>query len=144
MAEFLTVAQVLASAERARPGAFKVAQFRAERRPGEPFERVQICYWLGASRDLGRLVCGIDYIVSDDPPHISLLTPDTGLGRELEHSRARFIRALDCEIALERDPAVKSLGDLLAPVNPYDHLSSKPIARTVLEGAVPAPCRELE
>jgi len=117
---FVTVGQSLAYAERARPDSFRLAPARVERRAGEPFTRVRICYWLRPAGRPAEPDCGIDYLVTDGPPHVEVAEAFGGLGRELEAGRERFVRALDRELDLRRDPAAKALGDALAPYDPYD------------------------
>ena len=116
----VTVGQSLAYAERARPQNFRLARARVERRAGEPFTRVRLCYWLRPAGRPAEASCGIDYLVTQNPPHVEVAEAFGGLGRELEAGRERFVRALDRELDLRRDPAAKALGDALAPYDPYD------------------------
>jgi hypothetical protein len=116
--EFVTVGQSLAYAERIRRGRFKVAGLQAEHRPGEPFSHVHICYWIGAAG--GQPTCGVEYLVSENPPHVVPAEPFRGLGRELEYSRVQFVRAIDFELERQRDPAAKELRDTFDQFNPYD------------------------
>lgn len=114
---FLTVGQTLAYAERASRGAFARAGYRVERRPGEPFVRVQICYRLG----LDPPACGLDYLVTVDPPHVEPADRTVGLGRDLEHGPRAFLRALARDDALRRQPALlRRLRAALEPLDPYD------------------------
>ena len=117
---FVTVGQSLAYAERARLQSFRLARARVERRAGEPFTRVRLCYWLRPAGRPAEPACGIDYLVTDGPPHVEVAEAFGGLGRELEAGRERFVRALDRELDLRRDPAAKALDDALAPFDPYD------------------------
>lgn len=119
-AGFVTVGQSLAYAERVRPDSFRLARARVERRAGEPFTRVRLCYWLRPAGRPAEPACGIDYLVSADPPHVEVAEAFGGLGRELEAGRERFVRALDRELDLRRDPSAKALRDVLAPFDPYD------------------------
>lgn len=119
-AGFVTVGQSLAYAERARPESFRLARARVERRAGEPFTRVHLCWWLRPAGRPAERSCGIDYLVSADPAHVEVAEAHGGLGRELEAGRERFVRGLDRELDLRRDPAAKALSDALAPFDPYD------------------------
>lgn len=112
----VTVAQTLAYAARVRAGVFAVAPVRAERRAGEPFVRVRLCYRLGAAPP----ECGIDYRVTADPPHVELADRYGGLGRELQVGRERFVQALDRELGLRQDPPARALRDIVEPFDPYD------------------------
>ena len=58
--------------------------------------------------------------MSENPPHIVPAEPFRGLGRELEHSRAQLVRAIDRELELQRDPTAKQLRDTFDQFNPYD------------------------
>lgn len=114
---FTTVGRTLAYAERASHGAFSPAGYRVERRPGEPYIRVGICYRLGHAPP----VCGLDYLVTTDPPHAEPADRTVGLGRDLEHGPRAFLRALAREDALQRQPALlQRLRAALEPLNPYD------------------------
>lgn len=117
---FVTVGQTLAYAERARPESFRLARAQVERRAGEPFTRVHICYRLRPAGRPAELACGVDYLVSADPPHVEVAEAFGGLGRELEAGRDRFVRGLDRELDLRRDPSAKALSDALLPFDPYD------------------------
>ncbi|WP_375462529.1 hypothetical protein [uncultured Methylobacterium sp.] len=117
---YVTVAQTLAFAERARPRSFRMARIWAERRADEPFTRVHLCYRLRPPGRPAEPVCGIDYLVSADPAHVEVADAQSGLGRELEAGREAFVRGLDRELALRRDPAATAVRDALDPFNPYD------------------------
>ena len=113
----VTVGQTLAYAERASRGAFTRAGYRVERRPGEPFARVQICYRLGPEPP----ACGLDYLVTVDPPHVEPIDRTVGLGRDLEQGPHAFLRALARDDALQRQPALlRRLRAALEPLDPYD------------------------
>ena len=114
---FTTVGRTLAYAERTSRGAFVPAGYQVERRPGEPFVRVRICYRLG----LDPPSCGLDYLVTVDPPHVEPADRTDGLGRDLEHGPRAFLRALAREEALQRQPVLlRRLRAALEPFNPYD------------------------
>ena len=114
---FTTVARTLAYAERASRGAFAPAGYRVERKPGERFVRVQICYRLGTD----PRACGLDYLVTVDPPHAEPADRTDGLGRDLEHGPRAFLRALAREEALQRQPdLLRQLRAALEPFDPYD------------------------
>ncbi len=114
---FMTIGQTLATAERESRGAFAQAGYQVERRPEDPFVRVRICYRLG--RELPP--CGLDYLVSVDPPHVEPADRFDGLGRDLEHGPRAFLRALAREDALQRQPVLlQRLRAVLEPFNPYD------------------------
>ena len=114
---FTTVGQTLAYAARASRGAFSPAGYRVERRPGEPFVRVRICYRLGTE----PAACGLDHLVTVDPPHVEPADRTNGLGRDLEHGPRAFLRALAREDALQRQPALlRGLRAALDPFDPYD------------------------
>ena len=86
--------------------------------PGEPFTRVHLCYWLRPAGRPAEPSCGIDYLVSADPPHVEVAEAFGGLGRELEAGRERFVRGLDRELDLRRDPAAKALERRALAVRP--------------------------
>lgn len=114
---FATVAATLAYAERASEGAFGLSGYQVEHRPGEPFSRVRICYRLGADPP----VCGLDYRVTANPPHVEPADRFDGLGRDLEHGPRAFLRALGREVALQRQPEIlRRLRAALDPYDPYD------------------------
>ena len=64
-----------------------------ERRAGEPFTRVHICYRLRPAGRPAELACGVDYLVSADPPHVEVAEAFGDLGRELEAGRDRWLGA---------------------------------------------------
>ncbi|MDP4004490.1 hypothetical protein [Methylobacterium sp. NEAU K] len=112
-----TIAQTLAYAERASGGAFALGRYRIARRPGEAFARVQICYRLGVDPP----TCGLDYLVTVDPPHVEPAERYDGLTRDLEHGPRAFLRALAREVDLQRQPEiVRRLQGALDAYNPYD------------------------
>lgn len=112
-----TVDGTLAYAERATGGAFTRGGYRVVRRPGEPFARVQICYRLG----IDPPTCGLDYLVTVNPPHIEPAQRQDGLARDLEHGPRAFLRALAREADLQRQPAaLRRIEAALEPDNPYD------------------------
>ncbi|SFI87788.1 hypothetical protein [Methylobacterium brachiatum] len=112
-----TVDGTLAYAERATGGAFTRGGYRVVRRPGEPFARVQICYRLG----IDPPTCGLDYLVTVNPPHIEPAQRHDGLARDLEHGPRAFLRALAREADLQRQPAaLRRIEAALEPDNPYD------------------------
>jgi hypothetical protein len=114
---FTTVARTLAYAERASGGAFTLTGYRVERRPGEPFSRVAICYRLGADAP----ACNLGYYVAANPPHVEPADRFDGLGRDLEHGPRAFLRALGREAALQGQPEIlRRLRAAIDPYNPYD------------------------
>lgn len=114
---FTTVARTLAFAERASGGAFTRAGYRIERRPGEPFADVRICYRLG----IDPPACDLAYRVAVDPPHVEPSDRFDGLERDLEHGPRAFLRALAREKALQRQPEIqRRLRAALEPFDPYD------------------------
>ena len=117
---YVTVAQTLAYAQRVRSETFRVDRIWAEQGEGEPFSRVHICYWIRNPGVRVQPTCGIDYIVTANPTHVRLAQPLDGLSRDLQTGREQFVRAIDREVALQREPAMKALRDTLAPFNPYD------------------------
>ena len=116
--EFITVREALAYAERMRPGVFKVERIRAERREAEPFTRVHLCYRLGPPAAGAATVCGIEYRVADDPPSIELSDENARFARPLQHSRARFLAAINRELRVLGDPigqALERFADVTTP-----------------------------
>ena len=112
-----TVARTLAYAVRATGGAFALGGYRVVHRPGEPFARVQICYRLG----LDRPTCGLDYLVTVDPPHIEPADRFDGLTRDLEHGPRAFLRALARQAELQRQPEIlRTIRSALDAYDPYD------------------------
>ncbi len=112
-----TVDGTLAYAERVTDGAFTRGGYRVVRRPGEPFARVQICYRLG----IDRPTCGLDYLVTVNPPHVEPAERYDGLARDLEHGPRAFLRALAREADLQHQPAIlRRIEAALEPFNPYD------------------------
>ncbi|MCJ2123717.1 hypothetical protein [Methylobacterium sp. J-077] len=112
-----TVDGTLAYAERATGGAFRRGGYRVVRRPGEPFARVQICYRLG----IDPPTCGLDYLVTVNPPHVEPAERYDGLARDLEHGPRAFLRALAREADLQRQPQIlRRIQAALEPYNPYD------------------------
>ncbi|KAB1069323.1 hypothetical protein [Methylobacterium planeticum] len=117
---YISVGQTLAYAQKVRPESFRVDRLWAEQREDEPFTRVHICYWLRNPGVRAQPACGIDYIVTVNPPHVRLARPLDGVSRDLQAGREQFVRSIDRELALQREPATKALRDTLAPFNPYD------------------------
>ncbi|WP_336485982.1 hypothetical protein [Methylobacterium nigriterrae] len=117
---FVTVAQTLAYAARARPDSFRMERIRTEQRAGEPFTRVHLCYWLRNPGARVQATCGIEFLVSVNPSHVVLAQPLDGLSRDLQAGREQFVRAIDHELALQRAPAEKALSDAFARLDPYD------------------------
>lgn len=117
---FVTVAQTLAFAARERPESFRLADIRAERRPGEGFARVRICYWLRPPGTRALPGCGIGFVVTTNPPHVEPEERFSGLGRDLQDGRQAFLRGLDRELALIADPQTRTLRTLLDPYDIYD------------------------
>ncbi|SFM07848.1 hypothetical protein [Methylobacterium pseudosasicola] len=112
-----TVDGTLAYAERATGGAFRRGGYRVLRRPGEPFARVQICYRLG----IDPPTCGLDYLVTVNPPHVEPAERYDGLARDLEHGPRAFLRALAREADLQQQPKIlRRIQGALEPYNPYD------------------------
>ncbi|MCJ2059115.1 hypothetical protein MKL09_21555 [Methylobacterium sp. J-048] len=112
-----TVDGTLAYAERATGGAFTRGGYRVLRRPGEPFARVQVCYRLG----IDPPTCGLDYLVTVNPPHVEPAERYDGLARDLEHGPRAFLRALAREAELQRQPQIlRRIQAALEPYNPYD------------------------
>ncbi len=114
----VTVAQTLAFAARERPQSFRLADIRVERRPGEGFARVRICYWLRPPGTRALPDCGIGFVVTTNPPHVEPEERFAGLGRDLQDGRQAFLRGLDRELALIADP--RTLRTLLDPYDIYD------------------------
>ncbi|MGU3539129.1 hypothetical protein [Methylobacterium sp. A54F] len=117
---YVTVAETLAYAERVRAGRFRLERWQAVQRAGEPFTRVYICYRLGDPVTSAAATCGIGYAVSVNPPHVELARPQDGLARDLQAGREAFLRAIDHELGLRREPLVEALRDAVEPINPYD------------------------
>jgi hypothetical protein len=117
---FVTVAQTLAHAARARPESFRLADIRAERRPGEGFARVRICYWLRPPGTPARPSCGIGFVVGTNPAHVEPEDRFAGLGRDLQEGREAFLRGLDRELALLADPETRALRAVIDPFDLYD------------------------
>lgn len=112
-----TVERTLAYAERATGGAFSRAGYRFARRPGEPYARVQICYRLG----IDPPTCGLDYLVTVDPPHAEPAERFHGLTRDLEHGPRAFLRALAREADLQRQPEIlRQIRSAVEAYDPYD------------------------
>ncbi|GJD81523.1 hypothetical protein [Methylobacterium gregans] len=117
---YVTVAQTLAYAARARSESFRLADIRAERRPGEDFARVRICYWLRPPGTQALPSCGIGFVVTTNPAHVEPERRFAGLGRDLQDGREAFLRGLDRELAQIADPQTRALRGLLDPYDLYD------------------------
>lgn len=117
---YVTVAQTLAFAARERPESFRLADIRAEHRPGESFARVRICYWLRPPGNRALANCGIGFVVSTNPVHVEPDERFAGLGRDLQDGREAFLRGLDREVARQADPASRTLRAVLDPYDLYD------------------------
>lgn len=117
---FVTVAQTLAYAARMRPESFRVADIRAERRAGEGFARVRICYWLRPPGIQALPSCGIGFVVTTNPAHVEPEERFSGLGRDLQDGREAFLRGLDRHLALITDPQARNLRTALDPYDLYD------------------------
>src|SRR4051794_30015918 len=102
---YVTVAQTLAYAQRVRPDSFRVDRPWTEQHEGEPFTRVHLCYGIRNPGSRAQSVCGIDYIVTVNPTHVRLAQPLDGLSRDLQAGREQFVRAIDRDLALQREPA---------------------------------------
>ncbi|WP_449409910.1 hypothetical protein [Methylobacterium komagatae] len=113
----ISVSRTIAHAERVSRGAFTLTGYRVEQRPGEPFKHVRICYQLG----IDPPVCGVEYLVGTNPPHVEPSDRYDGLGRDLEHGPRAFLRALAREASLQRQPdMMRRIQAALDPYNPYD------------------------
>ncbi|AWN39181.1 hypothetical protein DK427_22980 [Methylobacterium radiodurans] len=117
---YVTVAQTLAYAARERPDSFRLAEIRAEHRPGEGFARVRVCYWLRPPGTPVLPSCGIGFVVTTNPPHVEPEERFAGLGRDLQDGRQAFLRGLDREVALRTDPGTRTLRAVLDPYDLYD------------------------
>lgn len=117
---YVTVAQTLAQAARARPESFRVAGLYPEQRPGEGFTRVHLCYWLRNPGSPVQPTCDIGFIVSKSPAHVEPAERFEGLGRDLQDGPQAFLRGLDRELALQRDPEQRTLQTVLDPFELYD------------------------
>lgn len=114
---YVTVARTIAYAERASRGAFAFAGYRVQHVAGEPFKHVRICYQLG----IDPPVCGLEYLVGTNPPHVEPSDRFVGLGRDLEHGPRAFLRALAREASLQRQPEMlRRIQAAAEPYNPYD------------------------
>lgn len=116
----VTVAQTLAYAARERPENFRLAEIRAEHRPGEGFARVRICYWLRPPGAPALPRCGIGFLVTANPPHVEPEQRFAGLGRDLQDGRLAFLRGLDRAIARLADPGTAAARAVLDPYDLYD------------------------
>lgn len=117
---YVTVAATLAQAARARPDSFRVTGLYPEQRPDEAFTRVHLCYWLRNPGIRARPTCDIGFIVSGRPAHVEPAERFAGLGRDLQDGPAAFLRGLDRELALQRDPGERTLRTVLDPFELYD------------------------
>ena len=117
---YVTVAQTLAQAARARPNSFRVAGLYPEQRAGESFTRVHLCYWLRNPGTRAQPTCDIDFIVSKSPAHVEPAQRFEGLGRDLQDGPQAFLRGLDRELSLQRDPDERTLQTVLDPFELYD------------------------
>ncbi len=116
----VTVAETLAYAARLRPDSFRLAEIRAERRPGEDVVRVRICYWQRPPGVRALPHCGIGFVVTANPAHVEPEERFAGLGRDLQDGREAFLRGLDRELALLADPGTRTLRAVVDPYDLYD------------------------
>jgi hypothetical protein len=117
---YVTVAQTLAQAARAKPDSFRVEGLHPEQRPGESFTRVHLCYWLRNPGTRSQPRCDIGFIVSTNPPHVEPAQRFEGLGRDLQDGPQAFLRGLDHALALQADPDARTEQSLLDPFELYD------------------------
>ncbi|GJD59568.1 hypothetical protein [Methylobacterium dankookense] len=117
---YVTVARTLAQAGRERRDSFRVSGLYPEQRPGESFTRVRLCYWLRAPGTRAQPLCDITFIVSTNPAHVEPAERFEGLGRDLQDGPQAFLRGLDRELALQRDPAERVRRTVLDPFELYD------------------------
>ncbi len=117
---YVTVARTLAEAQRLRPDSFRLAAIRPEQRPGESFTRVHVCYWLRNPGTKALPRCDIGFVVSGNPGHVEPMRRFEGLDRDLQDGPDAFLRGLDRELALQREPDTRMLRAVVDPFELYD------------------------